>query len=190
MIRGLTCLLFRLPKERTIVKIIIGSKNPAKNQAVKNAFPEKNFEFVSINIPSGVSEQPFSDEETIKGAVNRAVNALQEGNGDIGIGLEGGVQETSHGLLLCNWGALASKELEPIIAGGARILLPESIAQRLRAGEELGPVMDKYAKMKNVRENEGAIGIFTNSSVNRIEMFTHIMKLLVGQYYYHKSDNA
>jgi non-canonical (house-cleaning) NTP pyrophosphatase len=65
------------------MKIIIGSKNPAKNQAVKNAFPEKNVEFVSLDIPSGVSEQPFSDEETITGAKNRAVNALQQGIGDI-----------------------------------------------------------------------------------------------------------
>jgi non-canonical (house-cleaning) NTP pyrophosphatase len=94
------------------------------------------------------------------------------------------VQETSQGLLLCNWGALASKDLEPIIAGGARLLLPDQIAKRLRAGEELGPVMDDYAKMKNVRKHEGAIGIFTNGMVNRIEMFTHIMNLLVGQYQY------
>lgn len=166
------------------MKIIIGSKNPAKNQAVKNAFYDGSFEFISMDIPSGVNEQPFSDEETIKGAINRAVQALTQGAGDIGIGLEGGVQETSHGLLLCNWGALASKDFAPIIAGGARILLPEEIAQRLRAGEELGPVMDDYAKIKNVRKHEGAIGIFTNGVINRIEMFTHIMNLLVGQYYY------
>lgn len=169
------------------MKIIIGSKNPAKNQAVKNAFHDGNFECISMDIPSGVNEQPFSDEETISGAVNRAVNALKQGGGDIGIGLEGGVQETSHGMLLCNWGALASKDFEPIIAGGARILLPEEIAQRLRAGEELGPVMDDYAKMKNVRKHEGAIGIFTDGVINRIEMFTHIMNLLVGQYYNRKS---
>jgi inosine/xanthosine triphosphatase len=166
--------------------VIIGSKNPAKNQAVKNAFCEGDFEFISMDIPSGVNDQPFSDEETINGAVNRAVHALQQGNGDFGIGLEGGVQETSHGLLLCNWGALASKEFQPIVAGGARLLLPEEIARRLRAGEELGPVMDDYAKMENVRKNEGAIGIFTNGVINRVDMFTHIMNLLVGQYQYKK----
>ncbi len=99
-----------------------------------------------------LSEQPFSDDETIRGAINRANGALEKGNGDIGIGLEGGVQETEHGLLLCNWGALVSIETEPIIAGGARFLLPEAIAGRLRAGEELGPVMEDYAKKENVRK--------------------------------------
>jgi inosine/xanthosine triphosphatase len=170
------------------MKIIIGSKNPAKIAAVKNTFSYENSEFISLDIPSGVNEQPFSDEETIQGAINRAVGALKQGNGAIGIGLEGGVQETSRGLLICNWGALATTDMEPIIAGGARILLPEEVAVRLRAGAELGTVMDSFAKQKNVRKNEGAVGIFTNGQVNRAEMFTHLMKLLVGQYTYQNKD--
>jgi inosine/xanthosine triphosphatase len=166
------------------MKVIIGSTNPAKVSAVKNAFQYTYTEFISLDISSEVSEQPFSDEETIKGAINRAVGALNQGNGDIGIGLEGGVQESEHGLLLCNWGALASNRIEPIIAGGARFLLPAEIAVRLRAGEELGPVMDDYAKKQNVRKHEGAVGIFTNGLINRSEMFSHIMNLLIGQFHY------
>ncbi|MFJ7729481.1 DUF84 family protein [Neobacillus sp. NPDC097160] len=166
------------------MKIIIGSKNPAKINAVKNSFVDQEAEFVTIDIPSGVNAQPFSDEETIEGAINRAIGALKQGNGDIGIGLEGGVHETSHGLLLCNWGALATTNMEPIIAGGARFLLPEEVAARLRAGDELGPVMDEYAKMENVRKHEGAIGIFTYGMINRVDMFTHVTKLLIGQYTY------
>ncbi|MFK9091144.1 DUF84 family protein [Bacillus salipaludis] len=166
------------------MKIIIGSKNPAKINAVKNSFDDQEADFVTIDIPSGVNAQPFSDEESIEGAINRAIGALKQGNGDIGIGLEGGVHETSHGLLLCNWGALAMTNMEPIIAGGARFRLPEEVAARLRAGDELGPVMDEYAKMENVRKHEGAIGIFTNGMINRVEMFTHVTKLLVGQYTY------
>jgi inosine/xanthosine triphosphatase len=169
------------------MKIIIGSNNPAKVASVKTAFHYQQTEFLSLDIPSGVSEQPFSDEETIKGAINRAIGAMEVGNGDIGIGLEGGVHESAQGLLLCNWGALASKDMEPIIAGGARFVLPHEIANRLRAGEELGPIMDDYAKKENVRKNEGAVGIFTNGMVNRSEMFSHIMNLLVGQYHYQKA---
>jgi inosine/xanthosine triphosphatase len=168
------------------MKIIIGSNNPAKVAAVKNAFHYQPTEFLSLDIPSGVNEQPFSDEETIRGAINRAVGALKQGNGDIGIGLEGGVQESEYGLLLCNWGALAVKNNEPIIAGGARFLLPPEVAARLRAGEELGPVMDEFTKRENIRKNEGAVGIFTNGLINRSEMFSHIMNLLVGQYHYQR----
>lgn len=180
---------FYIGKGATTMKIVIGSKNPAKVSAVKNAFIIEGVEFEAIDIPSHVSEQPFTDDETIQGAKNRAMGALLQGNGDIGIGLEGGVQETSHGLLLCNWGALAAPDMEPIIAGGARFLLPEEIAERLRAGEELGPVMEDYAQMKNVRKHEGAVGIFTNGVINRLDMFTHLTNLLAGQYYYKTNNN-
>lgn len=168
--------------------IIIGSKNPAKIEAVRSAF-SGDYEFDSLDVPSGVKEQPFSDEETIKGAINRAEHALRLGGGDIGIGLEGGVQESSFGLFLCNWGALVVKGQSPLVAGGARILLPEEIATRLRHGEELGPVMDDYAKKENIRKKEGAVGVFTNGKIDRSTMFTHVTKLLVGQYEYYYGDN-
>ena len=42
---------------------------------------------------SGVSPQPFSDEETIQGAINRARAAVKETGADIGIGLEGGYRK-------------------------------------------------------------------------------------------------
>ncbi|MBG9542923.1 NTPase [Cytobacillus firmus] len=168
------------------MKIIIGSKNPAKISAVQAAFSDYEADIMSIDVPSGVNDQPFSDEETIKGAINRAYGAFEISGGQIGIGLEGGVQKTEYGLFLCNWGALAEKGQPPIIAGGARIPLPECVAERLLAGEELGPVMDDYAKKENVRKNEGAVGIFTNGQIDRADMFSHVMKLLIGQYEYRK----
>lgn len=168
-------------------KIIIGSKNPAKILSVESAFQDFGAELSSVDAVSSVSEQPFSDEETIKGAINRAQDAMQKGNGDIGIGLEGGVVETEFGLYVCNWGAIYEDGLPPIIAGGARIQLPEEIAEKLRAGQELGPVMDEYAQKENVRKKDGAVGIFTAGRVTRIYMFTQICRMLLGQYEYRNS---
>ncbi|MBP2241452.1 inosine/xanthosine triphosphatase [Cytobacillus eiseniae] len=168
------------------MNIIIGTKNPAKIKAVQAAFQLYEAEFHALDIPSGVQDQPFSDEETIKGAINRAYGALAAGKGEIGIGLEGGVQETAYGLFLCNWGALVVEGKPPIIAGGARIPLPDEVAKRLIAGEELGPVMEIFAKKEDIRKKEGAVGVFTNGQVSRADMFTHVMKLLVGQYEYQK----
>ncbi|WNS74641.1 DUF84 family protein [Bacillus sp. DTU_2020_1000418_1_SI_GHA_SEK_038] len=166
------------------MKIVIGSNNPVKVSAVQSVF--QHDQVISVNVPSGVSDQPFSDEETIRGAINRAYSALEAGNGDIGIGLEGGVQETEYGLFLCNWGALAEKDKSPIIAGGARIPLPKAIADRLLEGEELGPVMESFTEKEDVRKKEGAVGIFTNGKISRTEMFRHVVKLLAGQYEYRK----
>lgn len=169
------------------MKIIIGSKNPAKIKAVQDVFQKYEAEYMTLDIPSGVNNQPFSDEETIKGAINRAYRALEAGNGDIGIGLEGGVQDTEFGLFLCNWGALAEKGKPPIIAGGARIPLPDAVAAKLAAGEELGPVMDVFTNKNDIRKKEGAIGVFTDGEISRSDMFSHVMKLLIGQFEYRKN---
>jgi len=169
------------------MKICIGTKNPAKIAAVQEGFQlYENASFLSLNIPSLVSEQPFSDEETIQGAINRAKGAVSKGAGDIGIGLEGGVQQMKDGLYICNWGALATKDGEVFIAGGARIPLPSEIEEQLLLGEELGPVMDKYANKYNIRNHQGAIGILTNGKIIRSAMFAHVMDLLIGQYEYER----
>jgi inosine/xanthosine triphosphatase len=167
-----------------MLKIAIGTMNPTKVDAVKVAFHNITATFIPTSVESGVSSQPFSDEETIQGAINRAKAARIKADCGIGIGLEGGVVETSYGLFLCNWGALFDGVNEPYIAGGARILLPEQVARGVRDGLELGEVMDHYTKEHNVRHKEGAVGVFTNGAINRTEMFTHVSKLLVGQYQY------
>ncbi|NSL51330.1 DUF84 family protein [Calidifontibacillus erzurumensis] len=164
------------------MKIAVGSKNKTKIGAVANVLASETNEIVAVDVPSGVSLQPFSDEETLLGAKNRAHRALFETNSDIGIGLEGGVMETKEGMLLCNWGALKLKDGTEFIASGARILLPEDVARGLRNGFELSEVMEEYTAKHDVRSKEGAIGVFTNNLVQREEMFTHIVKLLVGQY--------
>ncbi|MFC4321122.1 DUF84 family protein [Litchfieldia salsa] len=167
------------------MRIAIGTTNPTKVSAVKEGFEGLEVSFHPCSVSSGVSAQPMSDQETIQGAINRARESRLQKNADIGIGLEGGVIETDYGLFLCNWGALVyHMEDSPILAGGARILLPEDFKEDLRKGRELGEIMDEFTKKNNVRTKEGAIGIFTNGYIDRTEMFTHVTRLLVGQYSY------
>ncbi|MDQ0161023.1 DUF84 family protein [Aeribacillus alveayuensis] len=173
------------------MKVAIGTKNPAKVNAVMEAFMSfTNIEFISTDVPSEVSSQPFSDKETMIGAINRAQNALLKENADIGIGLEGGVMETDMGCFLCNWGALVDRHHEPIVAGGARIRLPDEIYQLLKKGKELGDIMDEFANQHNIRKKEGAVGILTDGYVDRKKMFVHVMKLLVGQWTYQNKEKV
>lgn len=168
------------------MEFVIGSTNHAKVQATKDVvaihFPEATV--TSIETNSGVSNQPFSDEETRLGAINRAlrVNTLQEDT--IGIGLEGGVRISEEKLYICNWGALVLSSGERFTAGGAQIPLPEDIAQEIRRGSELGPVIDEYFSAKGLRQKEGAMGMFTAGAVTRVDLFTHILHLLMGQLKY------
>lgn len=164
------------------VKVIIGSMNQTKIEAVKEVFPSD--QVLSYSAESSVPAQPFSDEETRIGAINRAKDCIAMTPDAMGIGLEGGVMEINDQLFLCNWGALIDLKQNVHTASGARILLPKEISEPLRDGIELGDVMDSYAQKQGVRHNEGAIGIFTNNLVSRKNMFLHVVTLLRGQWEY------
>lgn len=164
----------------------VGTKNKAKVAAVHSVFKEaKLFE---TEVSSGVSDQPFSDEETRHGAIYRATQSLPQHTEQysISIGLEGGVMKIDDALFICNWGALATSTNDLYVASGARIPLPQEIADQLYAGKELGPVMQAFSKKENVRQQEGAIGIFTNGLLDRGDMFSHIVRMLKGQWEYNK----
>ena len=167
----------------TPVKIAIGSKNKAKISAVEQAFLKCKYtiDIQAIDAVSGVSEMPFSDFETMTGALNRAKDCIEKSEAQLAIGLEGGVMETPYGLFLCNWGALVEHTGEIYFASGARIKLPEEIAVELNKGRELADVMDEYCNRQDIRSHEGAIGIFTNGYINRASMFVHVMLQLIGQ---------
>ncbi|WP_306454092.1 DUF84 family protein [Evansella halocellulosilytica] len=164
-----------------MMRVGIGSKNHAKVKAVKEVL-KTSFQIESLAVPSSVSEQPFSDVETKQGAINRAKYLVNHLSFDIGIGLEGGVVDEHHEMTICNWGALATKEGDVFVAGGARIPLPEEIAEQLRGGHELGDVIDQWANKIDVRKNEGTVGILTMGQITRVTMFEHVVRLLVGQW--------
>jgi len=89
--------------------IHIGSTNKSKIEAVQELF--LNYEqfkdqlILTLDIPSAVSEQPTSLEETVTGAIHRATSALNRGiaNQDkihseknYGIGIEDGIMQVPH----------------------------------------------------------------------------------------------
>ncbi len=129
------------------MKIAVGSTNPVKVAAVKSIvsqlWPEA--EIQSVDVPTGVSEMPMSDEETITGARNRARAARLAINADLGFGLEGGVHSDPIGLMLQGWVVVTDGNGREGVAGAGRLPLPPMIADRVLAGEELGPIMDRSA---------------------------------------------
>ena len=163
-------------------KIYLGSTNKAKLTAVGKAIP--NYEVIGISVESKVRAQPLDDDETIKGALNRAQQLPKDG---LRIGLEAGVN-LHHGVLfMVNWGVLIDDEDNVYYAGGTRIPLTEEIKQNIfEEGKELSTAMEKISSIENIKEKEGAIVYFTNNQIIRSDIFVHIVKLLYGQYLFKK----
>ncbi|MBL7021797.1 DUF84 family protein [Patescibacteria group bacterium] len=156
-----------------MVKISVGSANPVKIKACETIAKKvwQDVQVVNFDVDSGVSDMPMNEKESIKGAINRATAARIEGDADYGFGLEGSVQEINERMFLTGWVAVIDREGEIGIGSGGYILLPESIADRLRAGEELGPVMDDILNKTNTKQGEGAVGTLTGGLKPRQQSF-------------------
>lgn len=161
------------PDGPKIKEIAVGSANPAKIGAVRAAvagvWPEAAVR--GVPVPSSVSAMPTSDEECLAGARNRARAAREEAGADLGVGLEGGVSRTPAGLMLVGWVVVVDGHGAEGVSSTARLPLPAPIAERVLAGEELGPVMDDILGVEKSNHRGGAIGALTAGLVPRADAF-------------------
>ncbi|MCL4159787.1 UNVERIFIED_CONTAM: hypothetical protein GTU68_012718, partial [Idotea baltica] len=73
-------------------------------------FPDLSFEVAGISVPSGVSDQPMSDQETLQGALNRAEAAqIAIPEADYWVGMEGGIAERDDQMEAFAWMVILSK---------------------------------------------------------------------------------
>lgn len=181
------------------MKFIVASRNPVKINAVAAAVKEKFSDFLleGLEVESGVSAQPMSDEETMTGALNRAraVRSLALERKMIGkseevlcVGLEGGVfnpsfVENKNELWSTVWVVVLDKEGNNYFSNGARFPLPDFMSKLLLAGEEMGPSLGKKLNDPDLRKKEGMIGFLTNHLTNRTDEYTNIVKIAVGLWY-------
>jgi len=168
--------------------IAVGSTNPTKIEAVSRVAKKlfNDFKVISVDAPSGVKDMPFSSDECITGAKSRAFKALENG-ADYGVGIEGGIDETKHGMFLNAWAVVTNGD-EIGIGCTSRIMLPERVANELRKGRELGPVMDELTGKKDVKKHEGTTGILTMGLIERSKSYEEaiisaFMKIINKDYY-------
>jgi len=162
------------------VKIVVGSTNPVKVGAVREVFRKifgEKAEVEGMEVKSGVGEQPMSEEETVRGAKNRAkaVIRLAKKQIDYGVGLEGGVVEIGGKLFECAWVAVRSKKGEEGLGGGLYFELPPKVATKIRRGGELGPIMNELSGVEDVKKKMGAIGVLTKNNLSRQKAYEQII---------------
>ncbi|ADR23437.1 non-canonical purine NTP phosphatase [Marivirga tractuosa] len=161
------------------LKVIIASKNPVKIAATKAAFQrkfrEQSFEYEGMSVPSDVSDQPMTHNETQEGAYNRANNAkIKYPNADYWVGIEGGIHDDEFGMQAFAWMVVLTKE-KLSQAQTAVFYLPEPIAKMVREGVELGEADDQYFGRSNSKQKDGAVGILTNGEIDRKAYYEHAM---------------
>ena len=159
------------------MKIVVGSTNPVKIKAVENIFStiysKKQLEVIGIKVGSGISTQPFN-EETIKGVINRAKEAMLKTNIDLSVGIETGLfnfPSTISSYLDMHWCAILDRKGRLTIGCSSGFELPQDVIyQIIKKGKEVGEVMDEIAGMNGVGKRMGAIGILSKGIMNRIHL--------------------
>jgi inosine/xanthosine triphosphatase len=159
------------------MKILVGSKNPVKINAVKEAFSLyfENIVVESISVPSNVPDQPIN-EETYEGAKNRAtelqnVNLEKNLNADFFVGIEGGIQQTYGKWFAFGCMCVIHKSGKLSFGTSAHFELPEIVTKKLLQRKELGHVIDEIMQQENTKQNGGAISYFTNGRMDRKELY-------------------
>ncbi len=164
--------------------VAVGSTNPVKVAAVRAVFarlaPDATVEGVAV--PSGVPDQPWGDAQTRQGAAARATAALVRLGADVGVGLEGGVVDeggadatVARQLRTCAWAAVAIAGGGVHLGGSLAMPLPAVVAERVRAGEELGHAMDALLGTSGTKHAGGAVGVLTAGLIDRRQAYEVIL---------------
>lgn len=163
------------------MKIVVASTNPVKLACVERGFSKMfqnaPIEIEGIEVASGVADQPMSNEETIRGAKNRAERARgQRPEADFWVGIEGGADEENGDLCTFAW---------IVVTDGRRLgrartgtfFQPPAVVKLMREGMELGHADDVVFGRKNSKQQNGAVGLLTHDVIDRTELYSHAVVL-------------
>jgi len=154
------------------IKVLVGSKNPTKTNAVFSAFEgvfKVPVDVVGLSVSSGVSDQPMSCVETKRGAKNR-VKQLKEKCADFYVGIEGGCSYEGNNLFAFAWVVVVS-EKKTGYGKTSLFQLPKEIQNLIEKGVELGVADDLVFKRKNSKKKDGAVGILTGGLMDRSKYY-------------------
>lgn len=158
------------------MKIVVASRNPVKIDAAQRAFassfPDAVVEMLSVDVRSGVSDQPNSDEETRRGARTRAMNANKaEPGADFWVGMEGGIEVIDGQLMAFAWMAVQGAAENIGEARSVTLPLPPAVKELVDGGLELGDANDKVFATTNSKQGGGAYGLLTNGLFTRESVY-------------------
>jgi inosine/xanthosine triphosphatase len=155
------------------MRIVVGSQNPVKQNAVLQAFSQyyDEVEVIPALVDSGVKPFPMSQAETLQGAINRAQSAQKmEPTTDFSVGIEGGLFSFNNTTYIQ---AIAA------VMKGSKISVARSVALEVAQAfvEKLDPtsdaskdIVDKLMGKTNLFQNEGVMGVLTQNRLTRTQI--------------------
>lgn len=144
----------------------VGSDNPVKLAAVREVLRRFHPQLVvnSVPVQRAVGEQPWGSEAE-RGAESRALDCL--GDGDLGVGIEAGVQERVDGLYDVQHCVIVDGNGWTTRGHGMGFRYPPEVADLVRQGMTVGDACAQLFEEGDQGSGKGAIGILTNGALDR-----------------------
>ena len=160
--------------------VVVATRNPAKilavTEACKAVFHDKIIDVEGIDVASGVSAQPLSDQETWQGADNRLSAAKQAyPNAMLWVSIEAGIEKNQ----AFAW-IIAESPTQRSQSRSASFMLPDSLVTALQEGAELGPLMSTLTGIDNIKHKGGAIGAITSGLLTRSSVYQQAIILALS----------
>lgn len=152
--------------------IVVGSTSPVKVDSVRQAFSMYFSVFCveAVAVPSGVNPYPWSDEEMLRGAMNRARGAFRA-YPDAGytVGLEGGLQQLDEWMIVKQL-AVVIKDWVVGVGVSSGYDCPRGILDQIKPQQESNRRnIDSFFGSEEILSKEGPIGVLTKSKMTRTD---------------------
>ena len=171
----------------TVINLAVGSQNPVKiaaaEQGFSATFPEWQVTVEGHEVPSGVSDQPMSDAETLLGATQRARQVIKVAAPcDYAIGIEGGIETIDSTLFAYAWIVIIDRAGRVGRGRSGSFALPPKVKELVDCGLELGHANDQVFRKVNSKHAGGAVGSLTGGVISRQSLYEHAMVLSLAAF--------
>lgn len=157
-------------------KVVVASLNPVKIKIAEEAFAlvfkGEQFQFVGVEAPSGVPDQPMDDEARM-GATNRLQYVVKNfPDADFWIAQEGGIFLDNGRMSNRAWITAQDKEGFVATASTSNFYLPKKIEEFIKSGMELSKATDKFFNTLDAgRGKSSVLGCLTDEIYNRVSYY-------------------
>ena len=142
-------------------------------QWFKDTFDPEELKIIRVVVPSEVSEQPMSSEETEQGARSRLLAVKQQyPDAEAWVAIEGGVVLANNSVIQTSCVAVAHRDCPEIFAVEApKFTIPSKTAALVREGVELEAANTRIFGKTKQRRVGGTAGIITSQLVTRYDLY-------------------
>lgn len=157
------------------MKILLGSKNPSKKEAIEIALKKmkiKKYDIITYDSPSGTNSKPIG-YEIIRGAENRNSSLKEyaidnEIDYDYLCSIEGGFSLDENGIpFVVTYCIIEDKFGNKSTGKSLGVRITKDMFEYLKSGNSLNKAIEEITKKDNNKQSLGIVGYLTNGLYDR-----------------------